>query len=153
MSSRLRPSVYVENLHRAYRLDDGMIRRIAAAVLKKVGRSSGALDIAFLDDRAMRVCNRRYTRHDRTTDVLSFPLEDPVFGQIVISIDRAAAQSVAYGTGRAEELVRYVVHGILHLCGYDDITRADRERMSAKEDRILRWLATKEDLSRVLTPR
>lgn len=161
MSRRRRISV--ANLRGGYRVNAPLVRRIAAAALRRSGAQDAGLELVFVDDRSIRALNRRYMKRDRPTDVLSFafavaPAGKPagataLAGAIFISVDRAKAQAKAFGAGFGEEIARYVIHGILHLFGYDDLTRRDRERMFAKEDEILRWLATKEDLSKVLTPR
>ena len=64
--------------------------------------------------------NREYRGKDRPTDVLSFPMDDPVLlGDVVISIERAAEQAERYGFSEDEELARLLVHGTLHLLGFD----------------------------------
>lgn len=154
-------NVSVENRHRSYRVNGALVCRFARRALKRLGKAAGAeLSVVFLDDRAMRALNRRYKKHDRPTDVLSFPLDggdgaavEGIRGAIAVSLDRAKAQAKRFHAGFGEEAVRYVVHGILHLSGYDDLARPDRALMSTKEDEILRWLATRERLSKVLTPR
>lgn len=145
--------IAVENLNKNYTVDIKAVRRIAGRVLGCLAKKDlFELGIIFLDDVAIRRINRRFKKEDRATDVLSFDLDEGL-REIYISIDRAAANSRRYRTGPAPELVRYIIHGILHLYGYDDLKREERTRMSAKEDEILRWLATKENLSKVLTPR
>ena len=152
--------VFVENRTTTYRLDRRGVMRIIAGVLKaaKVGRVAG-LGFVFLDDRSIRRLNRRYMKHDRPTDVLCFRLDEGgrssrgILGEIYISIDRAAVQSKRFGASPGEELVRYIIHGVLHLVGYDDRTRRERVRMSHKEDWILAWLSRSEKFTRVLTRR
>ena len=150
--------IAVANLNSSYRVNSRLVRRIAIGVLKIVKKAGRArLAFIFLDDKAIRRINKRFKNSDRPTDVLSFSLGPEArgtgrcLGEIYISIDRAAVQSKIFGARPAEEVVRYIIHGMLHLFGYDDMTRAGRLRMSAKEDEVLVWLARKEELSKVLT--
>jgi len=94
----------------------------------------------------MRSLNRRYRGIDKTTDVLSFPLLDPdiprtgteLLGDIVISLPRATIQAAQSGHSLREELDRLVIHGLLHLLGYDhERSEADARRMAACEKRLL----------------
>ena len=111
-------------------------------------RNGGCL---FIGDKAIRKLNKRFKRRDRATDVLSFGLDD--VGSIAISLDTASRNAKIFGTLFHEEALRYVVHGILHLFGYDDGTGPDRRKMAAEEDRILRRLCPNTVLSKVLTRR
>jgi len=109
------------------------VRRIAARIL---GRKN--LSVAFVTNAAIRRLNRRFLGHDYATDVLSFPLGGDLFGEVVISAEYAAAEARRRGLPVEEELLRYVVHGILHLLGYDDHRPADRARMWKRQERELR---------------
>lgn len=155
-----RSSITVVNLHGSYRLRERRIAAMAAAVLKFLKKPAATrVEIIFLDDRSMRKLNRRYKRRDRPTDVLSFTIEDRMLGrggflgEAFISLDTAARNAKVFGVPLAEEALRYVIHAILHIFGYEDYTRSDRARMSRKEETILRWLCRREDLSTVLTRR
>jgi probable rRNA maturation factor len=103
------------------------------------------LSVLMIGDRAMRTLNRRYRGKDRTTDVLSFPLREGKFphiqhrllGDIVISVPAAVRQARAAGETLHDEIDRLLVHGLLHLLGYDHERggRAAR-RMEARERRM-----------------
>lgn len=103
------------------------------------GYRHGTIGVVCVSDGVLRRMNRRYLRHDCTTDVLSFPLGegDAVEGELYVSLDRARVQARRFGVSPSHELVRLVVHGTLHLIGYDDGTAADRARMRKREDHIL----------------
>lgn len=144
--------ISVTNLNKAYRINTRMMAYIASRILRYVDKMHGVeLELVFLDDAGIRKLNKRYKGRSRATDVLSFSLDR--VGLIYVSIDRAADVACEYGAGVADELVRYVIHGILHLFGYDDATRNKRRLMSAKEDEILLWLGRAGTLSKVLTRR
>jgi rRNA maturation RNase YbeY len=88
----------------------------------------------------VRHLNREYLDHDYNTDVLSFSLdetEDIVEGEVYVDLDTAAERYEEFGTSFDEEARRYVVHGVLHLAGYDDATDDQREEMRRLEDRYL----------------
>ncbi len=102
------------------------------------------------DDATIRELNRDYREFDKPTDVLSFPLADPgslgdpgraVFlGEIYVSLETARAQARAARRPFPREVAHLVIHGLLHLLGYDHRTRAERRRMAALEARLLRAL-------------
>ena len=88
--------------------------------------------VALVDDRTMAELHERYLGKPGPTDVLSFP-----HGEIVVSADTARREAAARGIPPLHELVLYVVHGALHLAGYDDRKPKDASRMRAAERRIL----------------
>jgi probable rRNA maturation factor len=117
-----------------------MTRLARCAVRRLHLCSRGTLAITFIDDRRMRSLNRTFLDHDRTTDVLSFRYDgEPVAGDILISPLAARAYARANGVAYAEELARYVVHGVLHWAGHDDKTPAQQRKMRAMEDQLLVW--------------
>lgn len=144
-------SIVVRNSNKRFKLNERYIKKIAAEVLAMLKKPRDTkLDIVFLSDPAIRPFNKRYKHRDRPTDVLSFDLGP--CGQILISSDTALRNSRIFNTSFEEEIVLYVVHGILHLSGYDDGTRPEKKRMSGKESRILKRLCQK-NFSKVLMPR
>jgi len=113
---------------------------VRAAVTRAGGRV-GAIEITLTDDEALRALNQSWRGIDRATDVLSFHYHEdgqPVAGDLVISIDRWHEQARRFRTTRGRELARLVVHGALHLAGLDHHRAAERRRMRAHEDRVLR---------------
>lgn len=102
----------------------------------------GELSIAFVTDPAIARLHADYLDDPTATDVITFEgtPEAGLAGEICVSVDTAAAYAAARGLPFAEELLRYVVHGWLHLAGYDDLVPAKKRRMRAAEDRALRLL-------------
>jgi probable rRNA maturation factor len=107
------------------------------------------LSVLFVGDRAMRTLNQQYRGKDRTTDVLSFALQEGRFnkvqpnmlGDIVISVPTAGQQAVDAGLTLQQELERLLVHGLLHLVGYDHERGAAHARsMQTKERSLLKRL-------------
>ncbi|MCS6909567.1 MAG: rRNA maturation RNase YbeY [Anaerolineales bacterium] len=114
------------------------IRRAAHAALAHQQATPGALTIRLTGDATLRRLNRKFMGHDVATDVLSFPAEEPgYFGDLAISVTRAAAQAKASGHSLQAELELLVVHGVLHLLGHDHETQAQQARMWAAQAAVL----------------
>lgn len=94
-----------------------------------------------MDDRGIEELNRRYLKREGPTDVLAFPLGDPLLGDLVISVERAYFQAQERGHTIEEELALLLIHGVLHLLGYDH-TRSKKEArlMAHKEREILKMV-------------
>lgn len=121
-------------------VDSRRIRLAVERILEEAGIERAEVSVAIVDDRTIQELNRRYLRHDRATDVLSFVLQRSdrwLDGQIVVSAETACGQAARYGWTAGEELLLYVIHGALHLVGYDDASPPSRERMRRKERKAL----------------
>lgn len=106
-------------------------------------KRNAELRIVFVDDDKIHNLNKRFLRHDKVTDVLSFPLEEQegvIEGEIYVCIDQAERQAREYGVSIHQEISRLVIHGLLHLIGYDDTTPAKKSAMKEKEDSYLEQL-------------
>lgn len=132
------------------RLDIPTGRLIAAAEAALAAEDAAHLDlsVAVVTDAEIHLLNRSYLKHDYPTDVISFPLRggedpDPLLGEVIVSADRARHEAKARGLAFVEELCRYVVHGTLHLLGYDDREADRRDEMHARQEVILRALANR----------
>jgi len=144
--------IRILNLHKKYRLNEPLVKKIIRQILKFCGkRKKIELGFVFLSDKAITAVNKRYKFKGSPTDVLSFDLD--AAGEIFISLDRALENSRIFGTKFEEEVALYIIHGILHLFGYDDETPRDKRRMAKIQDEILKYLWKKENLSKVLTQR
>jgi probable rRNA maturation factor len=112
-----------------------LLRETAAAVYRGENICKNeATTLILCSDYIIRKLNRRYRKIDRATDVLSFPFGDPdLLGETYISLQRAKIQAKRYGLTYNEELKRLLIHGLLHLIGYDHHKKADKEAMEAKE--------------------
>jgi len=124
------------------------VEAIAARALEVLRLADAELSIVLCDDAFIHPLNRDYRGKDRPTDVLSFPQregeesdpDDPVLGDIVLSVERAQAQADERGHSVETEIRILLVHGILHLLGYDHEDDADAEEMEAEERRVLAML-------------
>jgi probable rRNA maturation factor len=128
-------------------LPDKTVRRIAEAVLAGEGGGAkgfakGELSIVLADDAFLRGLNARFLKKDRPTDVIAFSLGEDggPWGEIYVSVERTAEQAGQYGVHPKQELARCVIHGVLHLLGYEDATGRERDGMRRKEDEYLNGL-------------
>ncbi len=113
------------------------LAKLAAKVVR-AEKLKGQVNIVFCPDRRVRSLNRQYRGLDRVTDVLSFDWEEEGFaGEIFIANAQAKRQSKRFNNNYFNELRRLIVHGLLHLCGYDHMKTKDREIMRKKEDLYL----------------
>ena len=114
---------------------------LAIRVLRGEGVSRASISIALVDDAAIHRVNRAHLDHDCPTDVISFllsePDEDELTGELVVSTQTALAMAAQLEVPAWSELVLYVVHGLLHLCGYDDRSDEDARIMRAREKMAL----------------
>ncbi len=131
-------------------LDPESVLRLVQAVLDDLGvEGPCSLSVSLVADDAIRVLNREHRDLDEVTDVLSFPVDglDPLpagmereLGDVVISLAQARRQAAAEGVSEHEELTSLVVHGVLHLAGFDH--EIDAGEMFACQDRLLASLPT-----------
>jgi probable rRNA maturation factor len=139
--------VLVRSRLRRARFDRSRLVRLAQTILSSVGEKTADLGVMLIGDRSMRRLNRQYRKKDCTTDVLAFSMrEGPgpssvLIGDVVISVPTAAKQAGQAGRSLDEELTVLLIHGILHLCGYDhERSKRDARRMQEREQWVLRRL-------------
>jgi rRNA maturation RNase YbeY len=130
-------AVYVT--HRRRRLDRVRTVRAVRSALRAERVETGQVTVIGISDPVCRRMNRRFLGHDYTTDVISFPLgtAGKLEGEVYVNLDRAHVQARVYGVTPGHEAARLVIHGTLHLAGYDDRTPAKARRMRRQEDQIL----------------
>ena len=132
-------TVLVTNTQHAAPVHVGEMAQFARRAIRRLRiRAKGTLAVTFIDSRRMRRLNKRFMRHDRMTDVLSFRYDDePVLGEVLIAPAQARAYARRHGIPYRQELSRYVAHGLLHWLGHEDRTVAQQRKMRALEDRLL----------------
>ncbi len=125
-------------------IDRGRMRDAARAVLTGEGVADYEISLAFVDNATIHRLNKQFLDHDEPTDVLSFPLSEPnakkLGGELVIGAEVARDQAQERGHDVQAELALYVIHGLLHLCGYDDKTERGAEEMRQRENHYLQAL-------------
>ncbi len=113
--------------------------RTIRGVLRKGRKQFGAISVVLTNNTRIRSINRKHLQHDYVTDVIAFELEASprMEAEIYVNLDRARVQAKDYGDSFTGETRRLVIHGLLHLVGYDDKSARGRLRMKRKEDEIL----------------
>ncbi|MDD4910065.1 MAG: rRNA maturation RNase YbeY [Candidatus Omnitrophica bacterium] len=133
--------VHIKNSQGRLPITREAIKKTAARVFKDKGLNSRHIELSldFVGRKEIRRLNRRYFHKDSLTDVISFPIQPPpgILGDVVICVDTARLNALEFKTSFKYEICLYIVHGILHLLGYDDMSAADRKKMRAKEKAIL----------------
>jgi probable rRNA maturation factor len=151
--SRLGFELSLANEQSVHAVDEVQLLSAARRVLADSPYKSARISIAVVDDPKIHALNRKYLEHDWPTDVLSFLLDSTAThldGEIILSADTAAAAAAEQGTTPAAEQLLYVVHGMLHLVGYDDVEPAAAPRMRAAEQHYLNIFGEASDTDRSL---
>ncbi len=131
---------------RGSNVDIARLRKRGQAVLKAVGQSRSELSIALVDDSQIQSLNAEWRNRPRPTDVLSFSQIDGEFsdpharllGDVVISVETAAAQAAQRHRGLDDVVARLLIHGVLHLIGHDHEKDEEASRMQSEERRLWR---------------
>jgi probable rRNA maturation factor len=122
-------------------IDRRQLREVARAVLEGENVADYEISLAFVDNPTIHQLNKRYLQHDEPTDILTFPLSEggskKLAGELVIGAEVAQAEATQRGHDVAVELALYVIHGLLHLCGYDDHDETDIREMRERERHYL----------------
>ena len=144
-------TVAILNRQRRKQIDTRRLRQITLALLAELDLASAELGIHLVGARAMARVNWQFLQHEGSTDVITFDhAEGPgagrqgarqVHGELFICVDDAVQQAGEFQTTWRSEVVRYVVHGVLHLLGYDDLKPDLRRKMKQVENRLVRRLA------------
>ena len=112
------------------------IEEVAASYSKRVGN----LNYLFVNDDQILVANRQFVNHDYYTDIITFDYSrgDKIAGDIMISVDTVASNAEKFGVPYFRELLRVIIHGVLHLVGINDKGPGEREIMEAAENKALK---------------
>jgi probable rRNA maturation factor len=133
--------VALESRQSRVRVPRRRLSATARTALASLGRSRAEVHVTLVDDAAIRRLNARYRGSRKRTDVLAFDLRGPgpapMLGEVIVSVDTAARQAAAVGVSLALELDLLVVHGILHLAGWDDARPREARRMHERARAIL----------------
>lgn len=139
----MQPDIDVEisSTQNHLRLDRASLDQLVRLVLAAQNRPRASISIVLVDNANIHSINREHLGHDWPTDVITFPFAEtgqPVLaGELVISAEMACASARELNVDPAAELALYVVHGLLHLCGYDDHDEVDRQQMRVREHELL----------------
>ena len=119
-------------------LNRRLLKSFISDIFDKEEKKFGQIEFVFCDNAYLLGINQTFLKHDYFTDVVSFNLSDTgsskIEGEIYISVDMVRENSVRFKVSFARELTRVIFHGILHLCGYDDVKQPDKLVMKKKEN-------------------
>ena len=141
--------VLIENRQFKYEISLPSVKEKAQAILDALGNPKGELSILLLDDAQIAILNRDYLHRDGPTNVIAFPMREGEFtevnpellGDVVISLETAEKEGLAVGQGWQDRLSELLIHGILHLFGYDhENSEAEAEKMETKARELLELL-------------
>jgi len=152
-------TIAISNRQRARKIGLRLLEKITAAALEELNIARADLGIVLTGAKEMASLNEKFLGHEGPTDVITFDYQNPevrirnpeteIHGEIFVCVKEAERQAKEFGTSRQSELVRYVVHGILHLTGQDDVKPAARKKMKRAEGRVLGKLSRHFTLSKL----
>ena len=119
------------------------VKLLIVEVVEKHGKTVGELYYYFCSDEKLLEINRERLSHDFYTDIVTFPLTDcetVLSSEFCISVDRIKENAVTFGRTYESELHRVIIHGVLHLIGFDDLTDEEEKEMREKEEEALKTL-------------
>lgn len=144
-------NIVIANRQRTKKINTRLLKQIVAALFAELEISEAELGIALVGAGEMARVNWQFLKHEGSTDVITFDHRNSEFqisnfkleihGELCICVDDAVSQAKQFDTSWQSELVRYIVHGVLHLLGYDDLKPQLRREMKRAENRLVRRLA------------
>ena len=131
--------------HPHLRFPSKEVLRALAIVFRKEGKKKSAIAVICTHNRFIRTMNRKFLAHDYCTDVIAFPWDEErdVEAEIYINLDAARNQAKKYNVTYTQEARRLLIHGALHLLGYDDKTQSEKSKMQNREEFYLALLNRK----------
>jgi probable rRNA maturation factor len=166
-------NIITANRQRAKKINRCLLQQVGAALLAELKVESAELSIQLVTTPEITRLNEKFLRHAGPTDVITFdyannagqafrlplkPIKRPedrrdalpaIHGEIFICVDKAVRQARTFGTRWQSEVVRYLIHGVLHLLGFDDASAGARRKMRREENRRLRELSRRFPLSKL----
>jgi probable rRNA maturation factor len=112
------------------------VKKIIEKVISEEGKVSGDLNFIITDDKSLKEINVEFLKHNYFTDVISFDngTGTVLAGEIYISLETVIENANNYNVSLNQEFIRVMIHGVLHLCGYNDKTAVEKSKMRARED-------------------
>ncbi len=132
-----------------FNVDEVLIEKCIKETCKKLKVKNKIVSIVFIDNKEIKKINKTYRNIDKETDVISFAFDDEdtlksdILGEIYISVDKIQSQAEEYGHSIMREMAFLLVHGLLHLLGYDHMKKEDEEVMFKLQEDILEKIGVK----------
>jgi probable rRNA maturation factor len=147
-------NIVIANRQRVQKIDARLLKKIAEALLADLKVAEAELGINLVAAGEMTLINETFLRHEGSTDVVTFDYsalekQKQLHGELFICVDEAVLQAKKFKTTWQLEIVRYLVHGVLHLLGHDDRHAAARRKMKREENRLVEHLSHRYALSRL----
>ncbi len=137
----MKPKITISNCQKAIDISEASLRRLVKFVAEAEVREIDSIDVAIVDTDEIASLNSRYLGKDEVTDVLSFDISEAnspgIIAQIVVCGDVAAEVGPRHDLSGDDELMLYIIHGLLHLMGYDDAEVGQAERMRTRQEELL----------------
>jgi probable rRNA maturation factor len=143
--------VLIANRQRTKKINARFLKQVVAELFAELEIAEAELGIHLVGAKEMARVNWQFLQHEGSTDVITFDhsnaecgmrsAKSKIHGELFVCVDDAIKQAKQFGTNWQAEVVRYVVHGVLHLLGYDDLKPALRRTMKREENRLVRLLA------------
>ena len=132
-------SIYFHKENVSLNFNDDLVSDWIRSCINKMGKIAGDISIVFCSDDYLKVINLKYLNHDYYTDVITFDYSENnrISGDLFISIDRVNENAGLNNINFIQELYRVIIHGVLHLCGYNDKTVKEKKEIREKEDFFL----------------
>jgi probable rRNA maturation factor len=139
-------TVTITNRQRKRKINSRLLKKIVGTLLTELDIQETELGINLVAASEMALVNETFLQHKGSTDVITFNYSDKtegtfLRGEFFVCVDEAFLQARKYGTNWQSEVVRYIVHGVLHLLGHDDLKSNLRRKMKREENRLVRLLA------------
>jgi probable rRNA maturation factor len=152
-------NVVIANRQRTKKINARLLKQIAGALLAELEITDAELGINLVGADEMTLVNETFLQHEGFTDVITFDhrncelriknCELKIHGELFVCVDDAVAQAKKFKTSWQSEIVRYIVHGVLHLLGHDDLKPRLRRKMKREENRLVRLLEKKFSLAQI----
>ena len=157
MSERM--NIVIANRQRTKKIDARLLKQIVAALFTELNLTEAELGIQLVGAKKMAEVNWKFLQHEGSTDVITFDYQKSevsgqksvakLHGELFICVDDAVKQAKEFKTSWQSEVVRYVIHGVLHLLGYDDLKSALQRVMKREENRLVRRLGKRFSLAQL----
>jgi probable rRNA maturation factor len=147
-------NIVIVNRQRMKKIEARLLKRIAEALFAELKISEAKLGINLVAAPEMALLNETFLKHTGSTDVITFDYADKtegtiLRGEIFVCVDEAIIHAKKFKTNWQSEIVRYIVHGVLHLIGHDDLKPKRRREMKREENCLLRMLSKKFSLAQI----
>ena len=129
------------DLQKCFPIDKNRMKKLVKSILK-IEKKDAEVNIVFVDNKRIKEMNRTFLGHNYATDVLSFAYHEPsmknnICGEVVVSVEMANKRAQRRGDMVEGEIVLYVIHGLLHLFGYNDEKKREAKKMHQREGELL----------------